>query len=97
MTKLRTYLVLIVLLSGSGLLLLAWGQVSGGGSAPTFLPLVMKPGDGGPTAGFPIVFVSRRIPDAGSIYWDEPYNGVQPPNAIPGVGSHGRFRVAAPG
>lgn len=97
MTKLRISLVLSILLSGSVLLLLAWGRASGGGSENTYLPLVMKPGDGGPTAGFPIVFVSRQIPDEGSIYWDEPYNGVEPPNAIPGVGSHGRFRVAAPG
>lgn len=37
-----------------------------------------------------IVFVSRQIPDSGSIYWDEP-------NDLPGVGARSRFRVAAPG
>ncbi|HRC84320.1 MAG TPA: hypothetical protein PK413_01780 [Thermoanaerobaculia bacterium] len=38
----------------------------------------------------PLVFVSRQIPPNGSIYWSVP-------NAMPGVGEHGRFRVAAPG
>ncbi len=37
-----------------------------------------------------IVFVSRQIPDRGSIYWNEPRD-------MPGVGEHSRFRVAAPG
>jgi hypothetical protein len=39
---------------------------------------------------YPIVFVSRQIPDQGSIYWDEP-------KGIPGVGPYSRFQVAAPG
>lgn len=39
---------------------------------------------------YPIVFVSRAIPDQGSIYWDVP-------NGLPGVGPHGRFRNCAPG
>lgn len=38
----------------------------------------------------PLVFVSRQIPPDGSVYWDVPA-------AMPGVGAHGRFRVAAPG
>lgn len=38
----------------------------------------------------PIVFVSRQIPDRGSIYWNVP-------NALPGVGPHSRTRPAAPG
>lgn len=42
------------------------------------------------TLSDPIVFVSRAIPDAGSIYWAVP--GDQP-----GVGPHSRFRSAAPG
>lgn len=37
-----------------------------------------------------IVFVSRQIPNGGSIYWDAPKD-------MPGVGPHSRFRVAAPG
>lgn len=37
-----------------------------------------------------IVFVSRQIPNNGSIYWDVPKD-------MPGVGPHSRFRVAAPG
>jgi hypothetical protein len=37
-----------------------------------------------------VVFVSRQIPDEGSIYWSVP-------NDMPGVGAHSRFRVAAPG
>ena len=32
---------------------------------------------------FPVVFVSRQIPDRGSIYWDVP-------NDMPGVGPHSR-------
>jgi hypothetical protein len=38
----------------------------------------------------PLVFVSRQIPNQGSIYWE-------PPKAMPGVGPHSRFRPAAPG
>jgi hypothetical protein len=37
-----------------------------------------------------VVFVSRTIPDNGSIYWNVPKD-------MPGVGTHSRFRVAAPG
>ncbi|MEO8274703.1 MAG: hypothetical protein ABI639_00690 [Thermoanaerobaculia bacterium] len=37
-----------------------------------------------------VVFVSRQIPNEGSIYWSVP-------NDMPGVGPHSRFRVAAPG
>jgi hypothetical protein len=40
--------------------------------------------------GYPIVFVSRQIPDQGSIYYD-------PAKDMPGVGPHSRFRIAAPG
>lgn len=39
---------------------------------------------------YEIVFVSRQIPDDGSIYWDEP-------NGMVGVGGYSRFQVAAPG
>ncbi|GIV76517.1 MAG: hypothetical protein KatS3mg050_0911 [Litorilinea sp.] len=38
----------------------------------------------------PIVFVSRQIPERGSIYWDEA-------RGMPGVGAFSRFQVAAPG
>lgn len=38
----------------------------------------------------PVVFVSRQIPNQGTIYWDVP-------KAMPGVGPHSRFRPAAPG
>lgn len=37
-----------------------------------------------------LVFVSRQIPDEGTVYWSVP-------RAQPGVGAHSRFRVAAPG
>lgn len=37
-----------------------------------------------------IVFVSRQIPDRGTVYWDVP-------NAMPGVGPYARIRPAAPG
>ncbi len=39
---------------------------------------------------YPIVFVSRAIPDQGSIYWDEAMG-------MPGAGPHSRFRNCAPG
>jgi hypothetical protein len=38
----------------------------------------------------PIVFVSRQIPDRGTIYWEVP-------NSQPGVGPNSRFRIASPG
>src|SRR5215470_11836164 len=43
-----------------------------------------------PLVPVPIVFVSRQIPDQGSIYWSVPKDQ-------PGVGPHSRFRIAAPG
>jgi hypothetical protein len=43
-----------------------------------------------PQSGVSIVFVSRQIPPAGSIYWEVPKD-------MPGVGPHSRFRVASPG
>jgi hypothetical protein len=39
---------------------------------------------------YPVVFVSRQIPDQGSIYWNEPAG-------MPGVGPYSRFQPAAPG
>jgi len=61
------------------------------GAAPSaravYLPLMRAAQLGG---GQPIVFVSRQIPTAGSIYWDVPKD-------MPGVGPHSRFKVAAPG
>jgi hypothetical protein len=43
-----------------------------------------------PLVPYPLVFVSRQIPDRGTIYWSVP-------NDQPGVGAHSRFRVASPG
>jgi hypothetical protein len=42
------------------------------------------------TGGYDVVFVSRQIPDDGSIYWD----GAK---GMAGVGPYSRFQVAAPG
>lgn len=39
---------------------------------------------------YPVLFISRQIPNNGSIYWSVP-------NDMPGVGAHSRFRLAAPG
>jgi hypothetical protein len=44
----------------------------------------------GPPLPFPIVFVSRQIPNDGTTYWSVPKDQ-------PGVGGHSRFRPAAPG
>ncbi len=38
----------------------------------------------------PVVFVSRQIPNVGSVYWDDT-------GSMPGVGAFARFQVAAPG
>jgi hypothetical protein len=53
-----------------------------------FLPIMQ--GGLGNEIPYPIVFVSRQIPEQGSVYWDEP-------NGMPGVGPYSRFQVAAPG
>src|SRR6266540_967683 len=45
---------------------------------------------GAPAVPYPLVFVSRQIPDQGSIYWSAPRDQ-------PGLGAHSRFRVASPG
>jgi WD40-like Beta Propeller Repeat len=58
-----------------------------GDITPVYLPIVRIAHI---TDGLAIVFVSRQIPSHGSIYWD-------PPQDMPGVGPHSRFRVAAPG
>ena len=42
------------------------------------------------TNGKAIIFVSRQIPDMGTVYWDVP-------KGMPGVGPFSRFQVAAPG
>ena len=42
------------------------------------------------THGRALVFVSRQIPEMGTVYWDLP-------NGMPGVGPFSRFQVAAPG
>ena len=55
-----------------------------------FLPVITAPYGSGPTAGFPVVFVSRQIPSSGSVYYPQG-------NSMPGVGPYARFQVAAPG
>lgn len=54
------------------------------------LPLISRENAGDASLADSIVFVSRKINDAGSIYWDVPKDQ-------PGVGAHSRFRPAAPG
>jgi hypothetical protein len=56
-----------------------------GNQPRTFLPLIF-----GDSSNVAIVFVSRRIPEQGSIYYT-------PAKDMPGVGAHSRFRIAAPG
>ncbi|MCL4872125.1 MAG: PD40 domain-containing protein [Anaerolineae bacterium] len=53
-----------------------------------YLPVVQNPLGG--AAAYPIVFVSRQIPNQGSIYWNTP-------KGMPGVGPWSRFQVASPG
>lgn len=57
-----------------------------------FVPMVQSPRTqvSSTLLPVPVVFVSRQIPDRGSIYWD-------PVSDMPGVGPHSRFRVASPG
>lgn len=57
----------------------------GGGNL--YLPLLSAPAG---ATSYAIVFVSRQIPDEGSIYWSTP-------NGMPGVGPWSRFQVASPG
>jgi hypothetical protein len=42
------------------------------------------------TNGQALVFVSRQIPEMGTVYWDVP-------KGLPGIGPFSRFQVAAPG
>ncbi len=56
-------------------------------SQSLYLPVIRSNNS---TNNYSVVFVSRQIPPNGSIYWDVPKD-------MPGVGSHSRFRVAAPG
>jgi hypothetical protein len=55
-----------------------------------YLPITIAGYPSGPTAGLPVVFVSRQIPSGGSVYY-------QQGNSMPGVGPFTRFQVAAPG
>ena len=73
----------------AGLLLAAsvrYALVAAGELHPVYLPVVQNGAPVNPA----LVFVSRQIPENGSVYWDVP-------NDLPGVGPHSRFRVAAPG
>lgn len=77
-------LITVLVLSGLG-----WPRAAvttASVNATLYLPVIRKSS----LVDYALVFVSRQIPDAGSIYWDVP-------NALPGVGAHSRFRVAAPG
>jgi hypothetical protein len=58
--------------------------------AASLLYQIGSSAQGGPNIPYPLVFVSRQIPDDGSIYWSVPKDQ-------PGVGPHSRFRFAAPG
>jgi hypothetical protein len=53
------------------------------------LPMMLA-AQGAPLVPCPVVFMSRQIPDQGSICWSVPKDQ-------PGVGPHSRFRMAAPG
>lgn len=96
----KGYLVFVLLvLIGLGLFLsrslpvVSSNQISqteenGGDSA--YLPFVRGSGPGQGESFYPIVFVSRQIPQIGSVYWNVP-------GGMPGVGVFSRFQVAAPG
>lgn len=62
------------------------------GSQPpgSTIPPTATPSPGSLTGGYAIVFVSRPIPQQGSVYYAET-------GALPGVGPYTRFEVAAPG
>lgn len=62
----------------------------GPGGGATATPTVAVPVPTLMPGMVPLVFVSRQIPNQGTIYWDAP-------KAMPGVGPHSRFRPAAPG
>lgn len=55
-----------------------------------YLPMVISQPQGSASLTTPVVFVSRKINDNGSIYFDAAKDQ-------PGVGAHSRFRPAAPG
>jgi hypothetical protein len=63
---------------------------SNGPGTRVVLPMVLHQNFVAENVTSPIVFVSRRINDNGSIYWDAAKDQ-------PGVGAHSRFRPAAPG
>ncbi|MFN0062976.1 MAG: TolB family protein [Myxococcaceae bacterium] len=66
------------------------GVLQGAGEIPENAPPGTITNPPTTTAGTAIVFVSRQIPQRGSIYWDAVRD-------MPGVGAHSRFRIAAPG
>jgi hypothetical protein len=63
--------------------------VSAGGSPAVYLPIITSSLGNG-HINYPVVFVSRQIPDEGSIYWSVP-------GGMVGVGPYSRFQVARPG
>lgn len=73
---------LLIVLMAMATPLQGLAQIEPGGRV--FLPVIGH-------EGFPaLVFVSRQILSEGTIYWDVPKD-------MPGVGTHSRFRPAAPG
>lgn len=62
-------------------------QANPAAASNIYLPLLNSPAG---ASSYAIVFVSRQIPDEGSIYWNVP-------NGMPGVGPWSRYQVAAPG
>ncbi len=82
-----------VLLMSSALILLlavlpqAQVQADPVNTSALYLPVLNTPPG---ASSYAIVFVSRQIPDEGSIYWSVP-------NGMPGVGPWSRYQVAEPG
>ncbi len=88
----KAYLIITTLFILAGLclpLLLFIEKIKADSELSLDLPIVDEELNFGDTQ-YPIVFVSRQIPDRGSVYWDEP-------NGMVGVGTYSRFQVASPG
>jgi hypothetical protein len=60
------------------------------GSASANIPDPTNPPISDSTIDYPVVFVSRQIPDKGSVYYKEA-------GSLPGVGPYSRFQIATPG
>lgn len=84
--KIVILLTLIVLISS---IMASVRIIKADGETTLYLPVIKKGTKFGDTVD-PIVFVSRQIPERGSVYWDEP-------RGMAGVGTYSRFQVASPG